>query len=252
MLHTLDDLRGYDIEARDGEIGSVEDILFDDATWTVRYLVVDTGPWLLGREVLISPQSVGEADWEAGLLPVDLSKEQVESSPDVDLEKPVSRQKQEMLNAHYSWQNYWTTLPTTARYGTPGMTPPGVAVVEEEEVALKEAVSNDPNLRSADEVEGYHIGALDGEIGHVDNFIVDDETWAIHYMVVNTRNWLPGRDVLIALPWIDEITWEHAEVQVSLSKENIKNSPEYDPNMPLTRDYESRLHEHYGMKSYWM
>lgn len=252
MLHTLDDLRGYDIKARDGEIGSVEDFLFDDATWTIRYLVVDTGPWLFGRQVLISPQSVGEADWETGVLPVDLTKEQVENSPDVDLEKPVSRQKQEALNAHYAWQNYWTTLPTTARFGTPGMAPPGAAVAAQEEIAVREVAEGDPNLRSADEVIGYDIGALDGEIGHVDDFIVDDETWAIRYMIANTRDWLPGRDVLIALSWIDEITWEHAEVQVSLEKQDIEESPEYDPDMPITRDYETRLHQHYGMKSYWM
>lgn len=250
MLHTLDDLRDYDIEARDGEIGAVEDFLFDDATWTVRYLVVDTGPWLLGREVLISPQSVGEPDWEMGLLPVDLTKEQVENSPHVDLEKPVSRQKQEALNTHYAWQNDWMMLPTTARFGSPGITPPGAAVAEEE--AVDEAASGDPNLRSADEVVAYSIGALDGEIGHVDDFIVDDETWAIRYMVVNTRTWLPGRDVLIALPWIEEINWAQAKVRVSLRKQAIKESPEYDPALPLSRDYETELHEHYGMKSYWV
>ena len=250
MLYTLEDLRGYDIHARDGQIGTVEDFLFDDATWTIRYLVVDTGPWLFGREVLVSPQAAGKPVWEAGVLPVNLTKEQVETSPDIELDKPVSRQKQEALNAHYAWNNYWTTLPTATRFGRFGMTPPATAVAEGEEA--RETLSGDPHLRSADEVTGYDIRALDGEIGHVDDFIVDHEAWVIRYMIINTRDWLPGRDVLIALASIGEINWERAEVQVNLNKQDIKESPEYNPEKPLSRDYETRLREHYGMKSYWV
>ena len=250
MLRTLNDLLGYDIQATDGEIGSVEDFLFDDRAWTIRYLVIDTGPWLFGREVLISPQSIGKPSWEGGVLPVNLTQEQVENSPEVDLVEPVSRREQEALHAHYGWQNYWTTLPTTALYGTAGLASPG-APIAAEDMPERAEPPGEPNLRSVAEVIGYDIQALDGEIGHVDDFIVDDETWAIRYMVANTGNWLPGRNVLIALPWIKDISWELTEVQVDLLKENIKNSPPFDPAESISLDYESRLHEHYDLPYYW-
>lgn len=252
MIRTLDELRGYDIQATDGEIGHVEDFLFDDESWTIRYFVVDTGPWLFGRKVLIAPQSVGEPSWEGGVLPVDLTKEQVEESPEVDLEQPVSRQKQAIINRHYGWQNYWATLPTGARVGTPVSAPPAEAAMatDAEEEAM-EHLPGDPHLRSVDEVVGYNIGAVDGEIGSVDDFLVEDEKWTIRYMVVDTSTWLTGRQVLVAPEWIDNVSWERSMVQVKMGKSDIESSPEYDPDAALDREYEQRLHEHYGMTGYW-
>lgn len=252
MIRTLDELRGYDIQATDGEIGHVEDFLFDDESWTIRYFVVDTGPWLFGRKVLIAPQSVGEPSWEGGVLPVDLTKEQVEESPEVDLEQPVSRQKQAIINRHYGWQNYWATLPTGARVGAPVSAPPAEAAMatDAEEEAM-EHLPGDPHLRSVDEVVGYNIGAVDGEIGSVDDFLVEDEKWTIRYMVVDTSTWLTGRQVLVAPEWIDNVSWERSMVQVKMGKSDIESSPEYDPDAALDREYEQRLHEHYGMTGYW-
>ena len=250
MLRTLDEMSGYRIQATDGEMGNVEDFLFDDATWTIRYFVVDTGPWLFGRKVLISPQAVGEPSWEGRVLPVDLTKEQVEESPDIDLEEPVSRRKEEELHAHYGWQAYWATVPFGARVGTLAHTPEGAPMVAGD-LPEDDDVHGDPHLRSVDEVVGYRLQALEGEIGHVDDFIADDEAWAIRYMVVNTGNWLTGREVLIAPQWIDGINWEHADVQLHLHKRDIKESPPYEAAMPLSREYESDLHDHYGMKGYW-
>ncbi len=252
MIRTLDELRGYDIQATDGEIGHVEDFLFDDESWTIRYFVVDTGPWLFGRKVLIAPQSVGEPSWEGGVLPVDLTKEQVEESPEVDLEQPVSRQKQAIINRHYGWQNYWATLPTGARVGAPVSAPPAEAAMatDAEEEAM-EHLPGDPHLRSVDEVVGYNIGAVDGEIGSVDDFLVEDEKWTIRYMVVDTSTWLTGRQVLVAPEWIDNVSWERSMVQVKMGKSDIESSPEYDPDAALDREYEQHLHEHYGMTGYW-
>lgn len=250
MIRTLDELRGYDIQATDGEIGHVEDFLFDDESWTIRYFVVDTGPWLFGRKVLIAPQSVGEPSWEGGVLPVDLTKEQVEESPEVDLEKPVSRRMQEAVNQHYGWQSYWATAPTGARAGTPASAPPPAQPMATEQADPKPE-PGDPHLRSIDEVVGYRIGAVDGEIGRVDDFLVEDEKWTIRYMVVDTSTWLTGRQVLVSPEWIDNVSWERSMVQMKMGKSDIESSPEYDPSAALDREYEQRLHEHYGMTGYW-
>lgn len=250
MIRTLDDLRGYDIQASDGEIGHVEDFLFDDEDWTIRYFVIDTGPWLFGRKVLLAPQSVGEPSWEGGVLPVNLTKEQVEESPEVDLEKPVSRRMQEAINRHYGWQSYWATAPTGARAGTLASAPPAAAPMATEG-AETEPEPGDPNLRSVDEVVGYRIGAVDGEIGRVDDFLVEGEDWTIRYMVIDTGTWLTGRQVLVAPEWIDNVSWERSMVQVKMGRSDIKSSPEYDMSAPLDRDYERQLHEHYGMTGYW-
>jgi uncharacterized protein YrrD len=250
MLRTLDSLRGYKIQATDGEIGHVEDFLFDDATWKIRYFVVDTGPWLFGREVLISPEAVGEPSWDAEVLPVSLTKEEVENSPDVDLDLPVSRQNEEALFAYYGWQNYWMTLPIGTRAGVPATPPP--APVTPDEALRANTEAGDPHLRSVDEVVGYDVEARDGDVGSVDDFIVDDETWALRYMVITTGNWLAGREVLVSPRWVEDIDWETSDVEVALSQRDIKESPAYEAAGPLPRDYEERLHEHYGMKGYWM
>jgi hypothetical protein len=242
MLRSLDDLRGYTVHATDGDIGTVHAFYFDDQTWTVRYIVVDTGTWLTGRRVLISPLAFGEADWDTQRLYVGLTREQVENSPSIDLDKPVSRQKEEKLHAYYGWPAYWTgTAALTTAY-----TAAAVAQQKEEPEGAQ-----DRHLRSSREVIGYHIDAIDGEIGHVENFVVDDETWIIQYMVVDTRNWLPGRKVLVAPTWVEEIDWAEQEVEVDLHRKTIKNSPEYDPSAPVNREYEVQLYDYYGRPKYW-
>jgi hypothetical protein len=242
MLRSLKDLQGYAVHATDGDIGTVHAFYFDDQAWTIRYVVVDTGTWLTGRRVLISPLAFGEADWETQRLYVGLTREQVKNSPSIDLDKPVSRQKEEKLHAYYGWPTYWTgTAALTTAYTA-------AAVAQQQE---RSEGTQDQHLRSSREVVGYHIHAINGEIGHVENFIVDDETWIIQYMVVDTRNWLPGRRVLVAPTWVKKIDWAEQEVEVDLHQETIKNSPEYDPSAPVNREYEAQLYDYYGRPKYW-
>lgn len=240
MLRSLDEITGYGIEARDGELGKVKDFYFDDIRWRIRYVLVDTGDWLPGRRVLIAPASVGEPDWERAVLPVALTREQVETSPGVDVDRPVSRQKEEELMSYYGWEPYWEPVGVLAAPPPVPYTPPG-----------GHKVKGDPNLRSADEVAGYHIDASDGEMGKVADFIADTDSWAIRYLVVDTRAWLPGRQVLVAPAWIDEIDWEGRLLRVELTREQIEDSPEYDPEAPVNREYETRLYDYYGRPTYW-
>jgi hypothetical protein len=254
MLRNAKELLRCAIHAKDGEIGEVHDLFFDDHSWTVRYVVVDTGTWLPGRLVLVSPVAFNQPDWKAKTLPVKLTKKQVESSPDIDSDKPVSRQKEIELHRHFGWPYYWgggvflaSGMSTMAEAGElqPEIPKASGAIATEEEP------TGDPHLRAMAEVKDYHIQATDGEIGHLEDFIIDDQNWVIRYLVVDTRNWWPGKKVLVSPQWIDRVSWEESKVYAELSRQAIKSSPEYKERLPITREYESELYDHYGRTTYW-
>ena len=243
MRRSLNDLIGYTIRANDGDIGTVSEFYFDDNGWTIRYLVVDTGGWLSGRKVLISPIALAKPDWESRTFPVKLTKEQVLNSPSIDTDKPVSRQHETELHGYYGWPIYWGSGPV---FGGVQASPLMMMETVKEDEAPPEEPESDTHLRSTSQVTGNHIEATDGEIGHVEDFIVDEETWAIRYLLVDTRNWLPGRRVLVSPRWIKRVSWAESRVFVDLTRDAIKNSPEFDPRKPVTFDYEGKLHDYYG------
>jgi hypothetical protein len=224
-------MRGFTLRATDGTIGHVDNFLFDDAHWAIRYLVANTGGWLYGQLVLISPIAFRTVAWEDRRVDVDLTCEQIEHSPGIDTDKPVSRQKEEQLFRYYGYPPYWSGLgmwgvgmyPTLAP-----MTAIESAAAETASPPAGQAQHGDTHLRSAREVTGYTIEARDGEIGHVVDFLVDDATWAIRHMVVDTRNWWPGKRVLIEPASIDMVIWERSHVVVSLTREEIRQRPEYE------------------------
>src|SRR5262245_15695460 len=203
MLREVSTLKGLTVNAVDGEIGSVYDVYFDAKQWTVRYFVVDTGTWLSGHRVLISPMSLRVAGVVDDRLNLRLSKAQVEQAPSWDTDKPVSRQHEIAYAQYYDHPYYWTG---PARWGGGwdpliGVAPiPRVDRVDpvEEEIRARERESADPNLHSARDVIGHYVQAADDDVGHVEDFLVDDQTWAIRYIIVDTRNWLPGRHVVIS------------------------------------------------------
>jgi hypothetical protein len=242
-------LVGCTVRAKDGDLGRVEQFYFDDHKWVIRYMVVDTGRWLHGRQVLISTAGLKEPKWKSRVFPVNLTKEQVKNSPSIDTDKPVSRQHEAKLHNYYDWPIYWTSgLEPYAGIGYPVPTHLSPPARGKKAPTEKPA---DPNLRSTRQIIGYYIQAIDGEIGHVESFIVDDETWAIRYVVVNTHNWLPGRKVLVFPAWISRVSWDKSKVFVDLSRESVKNSPAFDPSKPVSRGYEERLFDHYGKPKYW-
>jgi hypothetical protein len=252
MLRNTAHLKGFAILATDGELGTVDQLYFDDKTWAIRYFVVETGGWLGGRRVLISPISVTRADWHKRQLDVVLTKKQVEGSPNVDTHQPISRQHEAEFYGYYGYPYYWDG---PYLWG-PAFYPAGVAISPTaSREALAERVGReltDSHLRSAEGVTGYNIEASDGEIGHLDGFVVDDEAWAIRYIEVATRNWWPGKRVLVSPAWIDRVSWADSKVYVGLSREAIRNAPEYTESTPITREYENRLYFHYGRPPYWL
>jgi sporulation protein YlmC with PRC-barrel domain len=251
MLRSVKTLRGYTVRATDGEIGKVYEFYFDDDSWTIRYLVVDIGKWLPERRVLISTHALKQPNWMKSIFPVSLTKEQVKKSPDIYKEKPVSRQREIELHDYYRWPVYWgSNAPATTE--TPITEHPertNAAKLEKESTATDE---DNSHLRSTREVIGYSIQASDGEIGHVEDFIVDDENWGVRYMVVDTRNWLPGEKVVVSPQWIEKVSWEESDVHINLTRKSVKNSPEFDASTPVNREYEEILYDYYGRPKYWV
>jgi sporulation protein YlmC with PRC-barrel domain len=223
MERNINGLFGYNLEARDGEIGEVVDFYFDDETWTIRYLVVKTGGWLLGRKVLISPAALLHKGLGPDAIPVNLTQEQVRSSPDIDTDKPVSRQKEAMLNKHHFWENYWGSGSYGGQMGIANARP----------VHLKKS-ELDPNedihLRSITEVDGYAIHAEEGEIGHVNDLIVDDQTWKLTNLVVDTHDWLGGKKVLISTGHIQAVSFFNLSIRLDITQAEIEHSHLYDPD----------------------
>ncbi len=235
MLHSVKALRGFAIAATDGALGSVRDVYFDDGQWMIRYFVVDTGGWPHGYDVLLSPLSVTAAEWPMRALRIKLTREQVRNSPGIDAARPVSRQHEAELANYYELPFYWAgPLHMSAIY-------PGVVekhpLTEQERLAIREEIeqeheASDPRLRSADEVIGYHLHARDRSIGHVADFLLDERDWSIKLIVVDTRNWWPGKHVLISPERIERVSWDDKSVFVNATREEIEHSPEYDETNP--------------------
>lgn len=246
MLNNAKKLNGYKLHCLDGEIGSVNQFYFDDHYWTVRYLVADTGNWLTGRQVLISPYALISMDKENQSISINLTKQQIKDSPSLNTDKPVSQQFEDVYYGYYGW---------TAYYNGPYMWGPDSEIVVDHKRLGGDNQNGkkwNPHLRSTQEVTGYHIQATDGEIGHVDDFIIDDKTWAIRYLIVDTQNWWPGKKVLVSPKWIKQISWKDSKIFINLSCQTIKLSPEYTEEFLLNRDYEIGLHQHYKHKGYWV
>jgi sporulation protein YlmC with PRC-barrel domain len=226
----MQDLQGDTIVARDGAFGSVKDAYFDDARWAVRYLVVDTGKWLPGRKVLISPISVAHEETNDKTIRVNLSRKQVERAPGTEDDPPASRQFEAGHARYYGNPFYWSGPYLWGAAEMPLSAPrvPRTQLEEEDAEARQLAMrrAEKSHLRSSAEVIGYRIRAIDGEIGHVEDFLVDDESWAIADMVVDTRNWLPGRKVLVPPSAIESVDWDARQVKVRLAREELKRAPE--------------------------
>ena len=254
MLRSVESLEGFAVGATDGVFGKVSNFYFDDESWVIRYLVVDTSAWLGGRKVLISPYSIGQPDWAGSVLPATISKQQIKDSPGVDSDKSVSRQYEKSYHGYYGYPYYWGGTGLWGGGYYPGTDLTGTAPQFDGYKGYLKAPSaddGDPHLRSCNAVKGYHIKASDGEIGHVQGFLLDDFTWSIRYLIVNTSNWWVGHKVLVSPEWIQRVSWAGSCVDVSLDRQSIKDAPAYDEDAPFGRDDELEIYNHYDRRTYW-
>ena len=243
-------LKGYAILASDGRIGSVSDVLFDDESWKLRWLVVDTGTWLSERKILVHPSAIGQVDYDRQELPVRISKTQIEHSPSIARDRPVSLQMQGQLYDYYGWDPVWGGtgyfgggLGMMGSWGYAGMGAPRVPNGHASD-------DGDPHLRSTTAVTGSHLQATDGEIGHVENLLIDDADWVIVYLIVDTKNWWFGKHVLISPYAVKDISWSSHTIQLDVTRELVKASPAWYPLAMIDQVYEKRLHNHYGWQGY--
>ena len=244
MLQHVDELLDFTIHATDGDIGRVRDLYFDDHRWTVRYLVVDTGHWLPGRRILLSPAAIRKADWGRRELIVALSREQIRQSPSVESHQPIGQRRIALFRECYTLPYYWAVggflwgpgmwahHASGKASGRQGREAPGLA--------------RDPYLRSARLIRDYHVKAIDGDAGRVEDFLVDDGSWVVRCLVVRTRHWRLGKRVLIPSEWVAWASWIELTVHVDLRVDRILSAPEYDLTRPLTESALTRLTAGYG------
>lgn len=244
MLRSLKELEHYSASGSDGEVGRVINFLFDDEQWTIRYLVVDTGTVLAHRKLLISPISFRSVDWSTQQFRLALTKEKLLNSPNIDADMSVSRQHERAHSIYYEYPYYWGFIGLWGEGIYPGLLA-GAHKPQHAEVAP------DVHLRSANEVRKYHVEGSDASVGNVEDFIIDDETWQIRYLVVDTSRFWFGKSVLVAAHWATRVDWLGKTVHVDLPRESVKASPEWDPSAPVNREYEARLYDYYGRPVYW-
>lgn len=252
MMRNLKELLETTARSTDGDIGAVYDFYFDEKAWMVRYLVVKGGDWVNNRLLLFAPQALGQPDLQENVFPVLLSSEMIKNSPIIRTDQPVEAKDEVELRQYYQWPLNWDP-------NDPGGLGPGSVaaypLVELAEQMNRNAppppVPQGSIMRSMHHTLGFSIHARDGSVGEVDDFIVDDETWRIMYLVVDAGSWLSSRKVLVSPTWTEQVDWDNHTLNVDLKKETIQNSPEYDPSVPLERTYESKLYQHYGRDAYW-
>jgi hypothetical protein len=244
MLRSMKDLETYSIVATDGTLGQVRDFYFDDSNWVIRYLIARVGEEAAHRKVLISPISIGAPNWSERIFPLTLTQSQVAHSPDIDTDKPVSRQQEVGYFGYYGYGNYWGG---GGLWGA-GMYPDILqAGLQKQGEPNKGGHPDDPHLRSGNAVMRYYVHASDGDIGHVDGFLIDERSWSIRYMMVNTSNWWLGHTVLIAPRWIDDVRWTESMVMLDMTRDSVKHAPPFHGIESLDRDAESALHAHYAV-----
>jgi uncharacterized protein YrrD len=229
MERNINSLLNYNIEAKDGLIGEMEEFYFDDKDWKIRYLIVKTGNWLSDRKVLIPLDAILKEPWQNGVFPLNLTKEQVKHSPDIDTDKPVSRQQEIELYGHYQWQYYWGG----GFYGGGSLGGEMSLPIVDNQVLTeadkkKNHKNDDIHLRSTDAVTNYHVHASNGDIGHVNDFIINDETWQIKFIVVDTHNWFGGKKVLIKVEDIIKIDWMEDKIFLDITTNAVEKSKLFD------------------------
>src|ERR1700733_11098738 len=244
MLWKASAINGFAIAATDGQLGTIDDFLFEDTNWMVRWLVVDTGKWLTGRKVLLSPSVLGNPYPKGEEFSVKLNMQQVKNSPDIDTDLAVSRQMETTIYDYYGWSPYIGSGLSMSGYGY--LDSPGTASLGSRGMSDSLRSDGDPHLRSIEAVTGYHIHATDGEIGHVEDFLVDDTDWSIHYLVVDTKNWWPGKKVLISPRSAQAVDWKDRLVSLNVDRQQVKDSPTYDASTTVDRAYEKKFHSYYG------
>lgn len=244
MYRSLKELNGYSIQAIDGDKGKVKNFLFDEETWIIRYLDIDLGNFFIEKRVLIPKEQLGTPEWDNKHFPVKLSVKRIEDSPGLEHDLPVSRKYEAELAKHYEVVPYWPNdMLLYPNRESMFMSNQIIRIPKN----MNKEKGVDTSLRSFSEVRGYLIKSPDDSFGHIEDLIIDDLDWQIVYVILDTKNIVPwSRQVVLPIEFIKEISFPDREVRIDLSKETIKNAPEYDPDKIMNYEYERSIYDFYG------
>ncbi|MEI6558428.1 MAG: PRC-barrel domain-containing protein [Rhodospirillaceae bacterium] len=232
MLRSMKELFGYSVAALDGPLGTLEDFLFDERTHDLRYLVADTGGWFNRRHLLVTPAAFGRTRWPARDFPVRITCAQAAASPVMVVDAPLSRQHEVALHTFFEWMPYWLTHANGVP--TAHVAPPGGAALPS------------PVLCRAQRLIGYQLEASDSRIGHIVDFLVDDEVWRMQHLVVDTEAWGDPRTVMVSLAVFTGIDAGAETVKVDLTERLVRESPVYDPSAIAGSRSEVVFHDYLG------
>lgn len=250
MLLATSTIEGSKIEATDGRIGSVETFLFDEEQWVLRYIVAHHGFWIFGRTVLLSPVSVRGTLDDGTSIRVGLSKDQIRNAPAAELARPISRRKEEQFHRYYQIPVYWGG---SGLWGS-AMTPMEAGTVTYEPDPNKEpldAAEEEYHLRSTHELEEYRLDTADGKAGTVAGFIIEDTTWAVRYLRVETERSAGGGSLFISPHWVDSISWIERKITLDIARDRLTEAPTVGVEGEIDREDEERLHQFFGKPRYW-
>ncbi len=258
MLRKLHSLKSFVVNGKNGKLGKVDDFYFDQEQFVVRYLVIDTGSWLEHEQTLISTHAIDNIDFDSSIIHVNLSSDELEDSPSIEKNEPISKSKEKALIEYFGWPDYWKKSHSSdSELIHAGITERkkllNFKTLQKEDEAKQKAKKVESNLRSLEEIRGYKIHAKDDKFGHLEDLFVEEEdSWIIRYLLIDTRNIMEGKLVIIAPEWIESINWFDKEIFIDKDKKEIEESPEYkEEKAPIDKSYEELLYDHYDEKKYW-
>jgi len=262
MLFAVSGLEGCPVKASDGDIGAVRDFLFDDETWKIRWMAIDADHWLPGRKVLIHPSAIAPltlppkpalpmvSPGQTLELTVNLTKAEIEAGPQAREEDPVNKDMESLLYDYYGWDPYWGAT----HFGAVALPNAEARIVGD--AARRDADAQIPPVDGADRlhsvasVNGYRVHASDGDIGHVENLLADDSNWEIRYLIIATRNWLPGKVVQLSPYAVKDIDWFEHHINVRVTRDQVRSAPAWDPLAMVDQVREEQFHRHFGWPGY--
>ncbi|PSL50806.1 PRC-barrel domain protein [Salsuginibacillus halophilus] len=252
MLFEAKKLRNFGVITSDGELGKIDDVYMDEDQWVIRYLVVNRKPLLPGGKVLVSPIAVERMDINGQTIHLNVTKEELEEAPGKEEAEPITRKKELELHHHFGYGYYW---PAQGMWGS--FPYPHQLRVEAPHHQRPQELPNEEEIkvRSLKEMtgdwSGYDVEGSDGDIGTIDDVIVEDDTWNIRYISVDTGRLFSTGHAVLSSSWILHTEDEEKKVRVKMARHEVQAAPEYVPGQPLDREFEERLFDHYDQEKYW-
>ncbi len=248
LMHFKSWLKSFDVVGKDEDFGSVDDALIDEKDLTIRYFTVKTGNWFSGEKMYISPASIESINVNDEVITTDITKEEAENAPRLEGRELIDRTYETNFHTHYGLNPYWTGP------GVWGTSFTARELAAQQPVAMPEPEEDskgEPEIYKAKDIIRYEFAAQDDSFGQVEDLLIEEDSYKVRYFVIDTRKFFGGKKVLISADWVENIDWIKAQIQTNVTKEQVENSPEYLPEIPLSREMEVDLYSYYNRAPYW-